>query len=211
MPKLDFEGLYNPDNYVEDLDESTIDFLTRSRDQDAPFKPIDPDYMDHIRRFHGGQLRRTWFKTSSGRIRRAGRFLNFASEESLRGLPPEEGINGGGDCRWDWALLNIQANANTASTFASGLFPFCMLYSGDDPPEEMTPYYQDFLCLDHRGDSKASVVLWDNSKATEESTRCEQAGIWMSDGKGPDAYTEYVSQSFLEFIGSLRLEYNELD
>ena len=133
--------IYEPNSFAGKFDESQLrDFEEYLRECEQPIK-FDMDYVSHLRKYHGGRVRRRFFLDEQGFEHSVVRFLNFTSrghELSDYQVPVA------------WSMADERLGVH--------LMPFAALFGGD------------LLCFDHQT-SPPCVVVWDHemSEPDEES------------------------------------------
>jgi hypothetical protein len=206
------DDLYVADSFVGPIDEHMLTFMIAAFEVDNPGMTLDATYLRHIRQFHGGKLRRTWFRTQAG-FRRAGRMLNFGSEKTL---PPQKHHTHDflvDDGRLEWSVPWIHGRANFDWVVLRGIFPFCLPYWGDEHPDQLLTSlnYSDLLCLDHNYHGPAAVVLCHFNDASIEYSRCEDSGLSPSEDMDLAKYAEYLAPDLNTFLDSLGLELSDVE
>jgi len=100
---------------------------------------FDPDYLEHLPRFHGGAPGRRYFKTAKGTGHVITRFLNFLPDENDSTLA-QYNVSG------TWGLIEDRLGELHV--------PFAELFGGD------------MLCFDFRA-IPPQIVVWDHERSTE--------------------------------------------
>src|SRR5262249_49177698 len=136
---------------------------------------LDPAYLRHVQKYHGGTPEKQYFRAEDGNTYRVGRFLTLVDEKSALEPPfrrswkfPDR------DVRIDWSVLTLidEEGPSCRNLFAGEkLLPFAALYTSLHHPDKMgfTDGDCELLCFFY--ESKAQrprVVVWLPHKAMQE-------------------------------------------
>ncbi len=197
---------YDPSSLCGPVDERVAAFIQSYRKH-----RLDPAYLDHARRYHGGIPGKQYF-AADGETYRVGRFLTLVDEESELGPPPRPSwANPGRDARIDWSMLAlIDEEGATARHLFYGeqLLPFAALYRGPHHPDEidLSDGHVDLLAFFNEGD-RPRVVVWLADRAAAEFRRWE-AELRRDEG-APVRFADFtvpVAPDFESFLRLLRAE-----
>jgi hypothetical protein len=164
---------YDPTSLCGPVDERVAEFIQSYRK-----RRLDPAYLVHVRRFHGGIPGRQYFDAADGKTYRVGRFLTLVDEETELEPPPRRSwSNPGRDIRVDWGMLTlIDEEGATARHLFYGheLLPFAALYWGPHHPDgmDLSDGNVDLLAFFYEG-ARSSVVVWRADAAAAEFRRWE--------------------------------------
>jgi hypothetical protein len=198
---------YDPSSLCGPADMRVAEFV-----QDYRKHRLDPAYLEHARRFHGGIPGKQYFDAADGKTYRVGRFLTLVDEESELAPPARPSwSNPGRDIRVDWSMLTlIDEEGATARHLFYGeeLLPFAALYRGPHHPDQMglDDGNVDLLAFFYEG-GRSRVVVWLADEAAAEFRRWE-AELRRDEG----AHVRYadftvpVAPDFESFTRLLRAE-----
>jgi hypothetical protein len=198
---------YDPASLCGPVDERVAEFIQSYRK-----RRLDPAYLAHARRFHGGIPGRSYFTAADGETYRVGRFLTLVDDESE--LPPParpSWSNPGRDSRIDWSMLTlIDEEGATARHLFYGeeLLPFAALYCGPHHPDGMglDDGNVDLMAFFFEGE-RSSVVVWRSDRAADEYWRWEED--LEQDEDAPVRFADFtvpVAPDFESFLRLLRAE-----
>jgi hypothetical protein len=203
---------YDPSSLCGPLDMRVARFLEKYRGN-----KLDPSYLRHAKKFHGGIPGKQYFDAEDGNTYRVGRFLALVDDKSELQPPlrpswefPER------DRRIDWSIqtLIFQEGPSCRHLFGGEeLLPFAALYRGPHHPDHMSLTEGDcnLLCFFYESKKRRPrVVVWFAHKAQQEYWRWEEAlkaSNWSEEE--PVRYEDFtvaVAPHFDAFLGQLRAE-----
>ncbi|HWG43208.1 MAG TPA: hypothetical protein VN688_10515 [Gemmataceae bacterium] len=173
---------------------------------------LEPAYLEHARRYHGGVPGQQYFDAADGKTYRVGRFLTLVDEESVLKPPARPSwSNPGRDIRVDWSMLTLIDEEGPSARhlfYGEELLPFAALYSGPWHPDEMSLSDDNvnLLAFYYEGELSRVVVWLANEAATEfrrweaELRHDEEACVRFAD------FTVPVASDFEGFLRLLRAE-----
>ncbi len=202
---------YEPDSFVGPLNLQKLKSIEACLVDELPGRFFDLSYINHISKYHGGIPKKQWFMSAKGTLHRVGRFLNFATEETLTPPFQDSWLHSDQDIRLDWSWDYIQGIANISEGCGVFLRPFAILYSGPHHPDEMQVKYADLLCFSFKEEGSPRVVVWYNEQALTEHFRCKAAGLDTTWDVELSNFTEEVATTFDDFLTLLREHREDLD
>ena len=173
---------------------------------------LDPSYIRHLERFHGGIPGKQHFDAVTGETFRVGRFLTMVDEKSeleppLRPsweFPPR-------DARIDWSVLTLidQEGPSCRNLFGGDqLLPFAALYFGPNHPDGMslTNGNTNLVCFFYESKLvRPRVVVWLAHQAQMEYFRWDEAIVENEDEEVRyNDFTLPVAADFDSFLAILR-------
>jgi hypothetical protein len=164
---------------------------------------LDPAYVQHALRFHGGVPGKQYFTAADGKTYRVGRFLTLLDEDSELEPPVRPSwTNPGRDIRIDWSMLTlIDEEGPTARHLFYGeeLLPFAALYCGPHHPDQMglDDGNVDLLTFCYHG-GQPRVVVWLADKAAVEFHRWE-AALLQAERQAEPCHVEEVPVRVTDF------------
>jgi hypothetical protein len=178
---------------------------------------LDPSYLRHIQKWHGGIPGKQYFDAADGETYRVGRFLTLVDKKSALEPParpswefPER------DVRIDWSVLTLIDQEGPSCRYLFGgeeLLPFAALYWGPHHPDGMslTDGNVDLLGFLYQPERRRPrVVVWLAHEAQQEFRRWEaalEATGWDEDEPVRyDDFTVPVAVDFDAFLALLRAE-----
>jgi hypothetical protein len=194
---------YDPDGFAGPVDKRALDWLITYRYH------LDPAYLAHVRRHHGGIPRKGYFSTPGGATYRLGRFLTLFTDDHQLSPPPRPSwLWPGQDARLDYSAVTLmdQEGASCRNLFAGEeLLPFAALYAGPHHPDgmDLADGNCDLVCffygdaLTKQGKKRPSVVRWDAHAAQNEHFRWEDAFSGNEDE--PVRYEDFIEAVATDF------------
>jgi hypothetical protein len=196
---------YDPVSLCGPVDMRVVRFLEKYRGH-----KLDPAYLRHVQKYHGGIPGKQYFDAEDGKTYRVGRFLTLADEKSKLQPPPRPSWEfPKQDSRIDWSVLTVidQEGPSCRSLFGGAkLLPFAALYRGPHHPDKMSLTECDVNLLGFFYESKRQrpqVVVWLAHEAQREFSRWEKADC---DEVRYADFTIPVAPHFDAFLALLRAE-----
>ena len=203
---------YDPSSLCGPVDMRVAHFLEEYRGY-----KLDPSYLHHLRKWHGGIPGKQYFDAEDGVTYRIGRFLTLVDDDSQLEPPrrpswefPDR------DVRIDWSALTVIDQEGPSCRHLFGgeeLLPFAALYRGQLHPDEMslTSGDCDLLCFFYEPKGRRPrVVVWHDHAAQKEYLRWEaalKASGWQEDELVRfEDFTVRVAPDFDAFLKLLRSE-----
>jgi len=124
---------YDPTSFVGPFDPKQAErYEKRWVEHENPFH-LDPAYLEHLSRFHGGTPAKNCFRTRRGRVRVLERFLNFVPDEK----------------KGEWGVYHVEVmRCLVEDRLSDNLLPFAALFAGD------------LLCFKYGRGGPPAVVVW---------------------------------------------------
>jgi hypothetical protein len=174
---------------------------------------LDPSYVAHILKWHGGIPGNQYFDAGDGKTYRVGRFLTLVDKRSELEPPPRPSWSFPRDARIDWSVLTLidQEGPSCRHLFAGEeLLPFAALYWGPHHPDGMrlTDGDVNLVAFLYESEPRPRVVVWLAHEAQKEYWRWEnalRASGWNEEE--PVRYQDFtvpVAPSFDAFLTMLR-------
>lgn len=168
---------------------------------------LDPAYLRHVQKYHGGIPGKSYFDAEDGHTYRVGRFLTLVDQKSELEPPPRPSWEfPERDSRIDWSMLTLidQEGPSCRNLFGGEkLLPFAALYWGRQHPDGMslTEGNVDLLGFLYESEQqRPRIVVWLADNAQEEFFRweAEDDEVRYSD------FTLAVAPHFDAFLALLR-------
>jgi hypothetical protein len=173
---------------------------------------LDPAYLRHIEKNHGGIPGKQYFDASDGKTFRLGRFLTMVDKKSDLAPPPRPSWEfPPRDARLDWSVLTLidQEGPSCRNLFGGErLLPFAALYFGPNHPDGMslTDGNTNLLCFFYESKARLPrIVVWLAHQAQLEYFRWEAA--FGSNEEEEVRYRDFtipVAENFDAFLVILR-------
>jgi hypothetical protein len=203
---------YEPSSFCGPVDMRVARFLEEYRRN-----TLDPSYLRHIQRYHGGIPGKQYFNADDGNTYRVGRFLTLVDDKSTLEPPTRPSWEfPKRDARIDWSVLTLIDQEGPSCRHLFGgeeLLPFAALYWGPHHPDGMSLIDGNVNLLGFLYESKRRrprVVVWLAHEAQKEYWRWEEAlkaSGWNEEGKVQYAdFTVPVARNFDAFLDILRAE-----
>ncbi|HTU22907.1 MAG TPA: hypothetical protein VMG10_33020 [Gemmataceae bacterium] len=203
---------YDPSSLCGPVDMHVVRFLEKYRGNN-----LDPSYLLHISRWHGGIPGKQYFDAEDGKTYRLGRLLTLVDEESELEPPfrPSWAFPNR-DIRVDWSVLTLIDQEGPSCRHLFGgeeLLPFAALYWGTRHPDGMSLTDGNVNLLGflyERKEQRPRVVVWLALEAQQDYWRWEkalEACGW--DKEEPVPYKDFtvpVAPNFDIFLTLLRAE-----
>jgi hypothetical protein len=203
---------YDPSSLCGPVDLRVARFLEEYRGN-----KLDPSYLRHLSKWHGGIPGKQYFDAEDGKTYRLGRFLTLLDKKSQLEPPfrpswqyPKR------DIRIDWSVLTLIDQEGPSCRHLFGgeeLLPIAALYWGPHHPDDMRLTDGDVNLLGFLYEparQRPRVVVWLAHEAQQEYWRWEEAlkaSGW--DEEEPVRYENFivpVAQDFDAFLTLLRVE-----
>src|SRR5438128_659438 len=119
---------YDPTSFTGPVDMAFVSRLENYR-----HLKLDPAYLQHAQRYHGGIPGKQYFDAANGETYRLGRFLTLVDEKSELSPPfMKSWEHHHRDIRIDWSVITVmdQEGPSCRGLF-DALLPFAALYRGE--------------------------------------------------------------------------------
>jgi len=192
---------YDPSSFCGPVDVRVAEFLEEYREH-----KLDPSYLHHLKKYHGGIPGKGYFDAKDGKTYRIGRFLTLVDEESKLEPPPRQSWEfPERDIRIDWSVLTLigQEGPSCQGLFDK-LLPFAALYRGEHHPDKWSLTRADcnLACFFYKSTKgRPAVVVWLAERSLDEYLR------WSAAGCDEVRYNDIlvpVAADFDAFLGQLR-------
>ena len=175
MPDVDLA--YDPSSLCGPADLRVARFLEEYRGN-----KLDPSYLRHVQKWHGGIPGKQYFDAEDGKTYRVGRFLTLVDEKSKLQPPIQPSWKfRERDMRIDWSVLTLidEEGPSCRNLFGGeDLLPFAALYRGQFHPDDMslTDGDCDLVCFFYTAKKqRPGIVVWHSDQAQKEYWRWDEA------------------------------------